>query len=148
MFAMCVHELNRIWAFFLDQNHFESPKFMTLTFDLENGKRTYLIKLWCILYLNAKSNGCILKTVYAANLYITLLQRRETLQWPMVTLTFEIQSSQKKNICTPGYDWCVCQNEGHRTYGLDGVRGHTQTHRGPYGTNNIDYRFLFSKCSL
>ena len=92
MLAICVHELNRIWAFFLDQNHLETPKVMTLTFDLENGKRPYLIKLWCILYLNAKFDGCSLKTVYVANLYITLLQRRKKLQWPLVTLTFEIRS--------------------------------------------------------
>ena len=73
MLAICVHELNRIWAFFLDQNHLETPKVMTLTFDLENEKRPYSIKLGCILYLNAKFDGCSLKTVYAANLYITLI---------------------------------------------------------------------------
>ena len=98
MFAMCVHELNLIWSFFLDQNHFESPKVMTLTFDLENEKRPYSIKLWCIIYLNTKFDGYILKTVDVANLYITLLQRRKKLQWPLVTLTFEIWSPKKKSV--------------------------------------------------
>ena len=42
-----------------------------------------------------------MKTVYMANLYVTLLQRRKKLQWPLVTLTFEIWSPKK--ICTiPG----------------------------------------------
>ena len=101
MLPLCWHELNHLWAFYLDQNHLETPKVMTLTFDLENGKQPYLIKLWCILYLNAKFDGCIFKTVYVANLYITLLQRRKKLQWPLVTLTFEIWSPKK--ICTiPG----------------------------------------------
>ena len=71
MLALCVHELNRIWVFFLDQNCLETPKVMTLTFDLENEKRPYSIKLWCIIYLNTKFDGYILKTADVANLYIT-----------------------------------------------------------------------------
>ena len=80
-----MHELNRIWAFSLDENHFEINKVMTLTFELENGNHTYLIELWYILYLNTKYDGCNLKAVYVANLYITLLQRRKNfndLWWP------------------------------------------------------------------
>ena len=49
--------------FFLDQNHLKTPKVMTLTFDLENGKRPYLIKLWCVLCLNVNFCYCILKTL-------------------------------------------------------------------------------------
>ena len=94
MWAICVHELNRIWAFSLDENHFEINKVMTLTFELENGNHTYLIKLWYILYLNTKFGGCSLKAVYVANIYITLPQRRKN-QWPLVTLTFEMQSPKK-----------------------------------------------------
>ena len=97
MLAICVHELNRIQVFFLDKNHLKTPKVMTLTFDLENGNHTYLIKLWYILYLNTKFGGCSLKAVYVANIYITLPQRRKN-QWPLVTLTFEMRSP--KNPCT------------------------------------------------
>ena len=64
--AIYMHELNRIWAFFLDQNDLETPKVMTLTFDLEIGKQPYLIKLWYILYLNTKFDGCNLKAVYVS----------------------------------------------------------------------------------
>ena len=71
MLTICVHELNIIGAFFLDPNYLETQKVMTVTFDLENGKRRYLIKFGCILYLYAKFDGCSLKTVYVANLYIT-----------------------------------------------------------------------------
>ena len=92
MLAICVHEFNRIQVFFLDKNHLKTPKVMTLTFDLENEKRPYSIKLGGILYLNAKFDGCSLKTVYVANLYITLVQIRKQLQWLLVTLTVEILS--------------------------------------------------------
>ena len=68
MWAICVHELNRIWAFSLDENHFEIYKVMTLTFELENGNHTYLIKLWYILYLNTKFGGCSLKVVLVAKI--------------------------------------------------------------------------------
>ena len=115
--------------FFLDQNHLETPKVMTLTFDLENGKQPYLIKLWCILYLNAKFDGCILKTVYVANLYITLLQRRKKLQWPLVTLNFEIWSP-KKNLYNPRHVLDIsAKNKVDPPIGLGGVRPQTDTHR-------------------
>ena len=73
MLAICVHELNRIWAFYLDLNHLETLKVMTLTFDIENGNQPYFIKLWYTLYLNTKFDGCNLKAVYVASLYIKLL---------------------------------------------------------------------------
>ena len=74
-----MHELNGIYAFFC-QNHFETPKVMTLTFDLEIGKQPHFIKLFCILYLNTKFDGSNLKTVYLTTFYIPLLQRRNKLQ--------------------------------------------------------------------
>ena len=101
MLAICVHEFNRIQVFFLDKNHLKTPKVMTLTFDLENEKRPYSIKLWCIRYLNGKFDGYILKNVDVANLDITLLQRRKKLQWPLVTLTFDI-CPPKETCALPG----------------------------------------------
>ena len=62
-YPLCMHKLNRHWSFLLDQNYLETPKVMTLTFDLENVKWPYKIKLECILYLNAKFDGYILKTL-------------------------------------------------------------------------------------
>ena len=122
MLTICMHELNEIWAFFLHQNHLETPKVMTLTFDLEIGKQSYSIKLFCILYLNTRFDGCSLKTVYLATFYITLHQRRKKLQWPLVTLTFEIWS-QKKNLYNPGFVLDIrATNEVDPTIGLGGVR--------------------------
>ena len=90
-----MHKLKQIWGYFLDQNHLETPKVMTLTFDLENGKHSYLVKPWYIIYLDTKFEGCNLKAVFLANLYITLLQRRKRLQWPLVTFIFEMWSPKK-----------------------------------------------------
>ena len=129
MFAMCVHELNQIWAFFFDQNHFESPKVMTLTFDLENEKRPYSIKLWCIRYLNAKFDGYIL--MWRTSI-LHCYKEGKKLQWPLVTLNLEIWSPE--NLYNPGCVLDICaKNEVHPTIGLGGVWHHTdtQTNRGP-----------------
>ena len=88
--------------FFLDQNHLETLKVMTFTFDLEKDNRPYLLKLWCIQYLNANFDGCSLKTVYVANLYITIYigtKKEKTSMtsgdldlWDMVTKQKSVQS--------------------------------------------------------
>ena len=142
MWAICVHELKRIWAFSLDENHFEIYKVMTLTFELENGNHTYLIKLWYILYLNTKFGGCSLKAVYVANIYITLPQRRKN-QWPLVTLTFEMRST-KKTLYIPGYVLDICaKNDADPDSGLGGVckTSYTQTD----GFTLLWYRWFIKK---
>ena len=94
MLPLCVHKLSRFWVFFLDQNHLETPKVMTLTFDLENEKQPYLIKLWCIMYLNTKFDGCSMKTAYIAKKKgKTSMTSGDIDLWDMVT---------KKNCTIPG----------------------------------------------
>ena len=127
MLAICVHEFNRIQVFFLDKNHLKTPKVMTLTFDLENGKRPYLIKLWCILCLNAKFCYCILKNSLNGDLLNYIASKKEKTSmtsgdldlWDMVT---------KKNLYNPG---CVldilAKNDVDPTISLGGVRPHTHT---------------------
>ena len=102
-------------------------------------KRPYSIKLWCIMYLNTKFNGYILKTVDVANLYITLLQRRKKLQWPLVTLTFEIWSP-KKSVQSRVCAWHLCQKWSWSDYWSrrsSRTHTHTDTQR-TYGYYSID----------
>ena len=137
MWAICVHELNRIWAFSLDENHFEIYKVMTSTFELENGNHTYLIKLLYILYLNTKFGGC--------NIYITLPQRRKKSMtsgdldlWDAVT---------QKNLYIPGYVLDICaKNDADPDSGLGGVceTSYTQTD----GFTLLWYRWFIKKDNL
>ena len=146
MLTICVHELNWIWAFFVDENCSETPKVVTLTFVLENRKQPHYIKLWCILYLNTKFDGCSLKTVYVANLYITLLQRRKKLQWPLVTLTFEIWSPKKMCTIPVACLTFVPKMKSIRPL-ISEEFGTTQTHKQTEDLPLLQYRLAFdSNC--